>query len=379
MQNNSTNDDVIEIDLQELAGLLLHRLWLLAIFGIAGGAAAFLISFFLITPLYESTTSIYILNKNEGSTVTYTDLQLGSVLTKDYARLIKSRDVLESVIAECGLEESYGSLKDRVEVETQSDTRIVDITVTDEDPLRAQTLADEVRMQASELIREVTEIQAVNVVDEANLPEGPASPSVPKWSLLGAALGILLSALVVVVRFLLDDTVKTSDDIERYLELSTLALIPTYEEDTGKNQRHRRHTPEIGGTEGVSEEYPAGEQEPGEQEPAEKETGGAAFGAQESDGREAVIHKPGGQETDAREFGDREPEEQKYEEKEFDIVEAVNEEPAERKFQVNHLELEELDLEEEGTTASGYSHPEYRRPAGTSKPQSRRNGKRRRQ
>ena len=243
MQNNNTNEDVIEIDLQELLGLLMHRLWLLAICGIVGGVAAFLVSSFLITPLYESTTSIYILNKNDNNTFTYSDVQMNTQLTKDYAKLITSRSVLESVIESCTIEESYKALASRIDVKTLSDTRIIEITVTDEDPLKAQMLANVVRIQASEHIRNVMEIQAVNVVDEANLPESPASPSVKKWTVIGGALGIFLCALVLVVKFLLDDTIKTTDDVEKYLELSTLAMIPIAEEEDGK--KHRRRMPEV--------------------------------------------------------------------------------------------------------------------------------------
>lgn len=235
-----TNDDVVEIDLQEVFGLLLHRIWLIAICGLAGGIAAFCISFFLIVPRYESSTSVYILNKNDNNTVTYSDVQLGTQLTKDYAQLITSRHVLESVISACQLTDTYESLEKRVDVETISDTRLIEITVTDVNPVMAQLIANEIRKIASDRIMEVMDIQAVNVVDEANLPEEPASPSVPKWTVIGLFLGAVLCAMIIIIRFLLDDTIKTSDDIEKYLELSTLAMIPTIEQQDGKKKRKHK-------------------------------------------------------------------------------------------------------------------------------------------
>lgn len=229
-ETNMTNDDMIEIDLQELIGVLLHRWWLLVICGLVGGIAAFLISSIFITPKYESTTSVYILNKNNSNgTITVSDVQLGTQLTKDYAQLITSRHVLESVIASCELDETYGGLAERVDVKTISDTRLIAITVTDVNPVMAQIIADEIRKVASERIMEVMDIQAVNVVDEANLPAAPASPSVLKWTAMGLLLGFFLCAMILVIQFLLDDTIKTSDDVEKYLELSTLALIPLME------------------------------------------------------------------------------------------------------------------------------------------------------
>lgn len=239
---NVQNEDVVEIDLQELFGLVVHWLWLIILCGIATGILGFVISFFAITPQYESTTKVYILNKQNSNTLTYSDVQLGTQLTKDYAQLIKSRTVLEQVIATCGLEETYGAFADRVAVETLTDTRIIAITVTDSDPAMAQLLANEICKVASKHIKSVMDIQAVNVADEANLPTDPASPSIPKWTALGLLLGAFLCAMVIIVRFLLDDTIKTSEDVERYLELSTLAMIPIIEApDKNKKGRRRRH------------------------------------------------------------------------------------------------------------------------------------------
>lgn len=235
------NEDVVEIDLQELFGLLLHWFWLIAVCGIATGVLGFLISNFMITPLYESTTKVYILNKQDENTITYSDVQLGTQLTKDYAQLIKSRTVLEEVIETCALDESYGAFAERVAVESLTDTRIIAITVTDEDPVMAQVLANEICKVASSHIKNVMDIQAVNVADEANLPTVPAGPDVKKWTAIGLLLGAFLCAAVIVVRFLLDDTIKTSEDVERYLELSTLAMIPVIEEnEEGKGRKKRR-------------------------------------------------------------------------------------------------------------------------------------------
>ena len=228
MQNT---DDIFEIDLKEVFGVILSRLWLILLCGIVLGAIGFCYSSFMLTPQYQSTTKVYILNKQNDDNVTYSDLQMGTVLTKDYKELIKSRNVLEKVIADCGLEEKYGSLAGRVTVEPISDTRILAITVKDPDPETAKYLADEIRKVAAKHIKQVMDIEAVNVVEEANLPERPSGPSVKKWTLLGFLLGAFLCVGVVLVRFLLDDTIKTSEDVEKYLGLSTLAMIPVMEDE----------------------------------------------------------------------------------------------------------------------------------------------------
>ena len=228
MQNT---DDVIEIDLKEIFGVLMNKLWLIMLCGILTGIIGFCCSYFLITPQYQSTTKVYILNKQNGDNVTYSDLQMGTTLTKDYKELIKSRNVLETVIENCEMDEKYGSLADRVLVETISDTRIIAITVEDPNPEMARYLADEIREVAAGHIKQVMDIEAVNVAEEANLPESPSSPSVMKWTALGLLLGMCLCAGVILLKFLLDDTVKTSEDVEKYLGLSTLAMIPVMEDE----------------------------------------------------------------------------------------------------------------------------------------------------
>lgn len=235
---NTNTEDVIEIDLQELLGLLLHWLWLIVLSGLIAGALGFGISKFMITPQYQSTTKVYILNKQDSGNVTYSDVQLGTQLTKDYAQLIKGRYVLEKVLITFGLAENYSSFAERVTVETLTDTRIIAITVEDTDPVMAQAIANEIRIVASEHIKSVMDIQAVNVAEEANLPEMPSSPSIFKWTAVGAMVGIFLCAMILVIRFLLDDSIKTSDDVERYLGLSTLAMIPVME--TEEKHKHKR-------------------------------------------------------------------------------------------------------------------------------------------
>lgn len=226
----SNQDEMIEIDLQDLFGLLLHRLWIICLAAIVAGAAGFMVSFFFVTPQYESTTSIYIsANKQNESTMTYSDAQLATQLTKDYEELIVGRYVLERVISMYGLDESCESLKSRVQITNTSGTRIINITVKDPNPQNAQIIADSIRDIASEHIKTVTDVEAVNVADEANLPGRPSEPSVPKWMLIGAFIGAVLAMGIIILKYLLDDTIKSAEDVEKYLELSTLALIPAFD------------------------------------------------------------------------------------------------------------------------------------------------------
>lgn len=225
MQGKQDND-VIEINFLELFETLLRRWWIVLLSGVILASFAFVISAFLIEPKYESTTGIYVMSKQENSNLTYSDAQISTLLTKDYEELITCRYVLETVIEQCALNDEYEGLKDRVSVQNAQDTRIIYITVKDTNPAKAQSIANRIREVASEHIKAVTEVEAVNVVDQANMPKSPSEPSVRKWTLCGALAGFLISVVFLAFKYLTNDTIKTSDDVEKYLGWSTLATIP---------------------------------------------------------------------------------------------------------------------------------------------------------
>lgn len=238
--NNSYSDE-LEIDLGEVLMLLWHYLWLISLCAVVAGAAAFCFCKFAITPMYQSTTQVYVITKNDSnSSLTYNDLQIGTQLTKDYPQIIKSRNVLEEVIANLDLDDTYNTLAGRVTVTTPTDGRILAITVEDASPILAQSIADAVRDVSSEHIKNVTDIEAMNVVDYANLPTSPSSPSLKKWTVLGCLAGAFLCVAVLLIRFLLDDTVKNSEDVEKFLGLSTLAIIPLVNEQEAQKEKTRQ-------------------------------------------------------------------------------------------------------------------------------------------
>ena len=241
-QNNRDNrDDVIEIDLVELLGVILHNLWIIIVSGVIVAAAALLVSYFIITPKYESVTKIYVISKTNADTMTYSDLQAGSTLTKDYKELVKSRPVLEEVLAETGIDVELKDLEAQITVEVPQDTRIVSITVEDKDPYEARIIADSVRIAASKHIREVMDTEAVNVVEEASLPIEKSSPSILKNTAIGYAVGLFLAIAIVIINYIMDDTIKTPDDVEKFLGVSVLGSIPYSENDLSDKAEMERY------------------------------------------------------------------------------------------------------------------------------------------
>ncbi len=235
MEENKTplsNADEIEIDLREIFYLLMSKLWIITLATVVVAVISFAVSKFYLTPVYQSQTKIYILNKTEDSNITYAELQAGSQLTKDYKELITSRPVIEEVIAKFQSLLTYKEMVAKIGVTIPTDTRIVTILVDDENPIVAMNLANAIREAASKHIKEVMNIESVNVVEAANLPEAPYKPSAKRNTLLGGFGAAFLAMAIIVIRHMLDDTIKTPEDVEKRLGLYNLAIIPVIEEET---------------------------------------------------------------------------------------------------------------------------------------------------
>lgn len=243
MGKDNVQNDEVEIDIGHILSILLEKILVIIATGIIVGLAGFLVSKFLITPKYESETKLYVLNRANDSATTLSDVQLSTQLTKDYQILVTSAPVMNQVIKELGLNMKASELASTISVDTPSDTRVLQITVTSDDPKRAKDIADKVAQVSSKKICDIMKIEQVNVIEEGSMSEEPAVDTVQKWTLIGLALGIVLSCAVIIIRSMLDDTVKTTEDVEKYFDLSTLAVIPISEEmddGLGKNKKSRK-------------------------------------------------------------------------------------------------------------------------------------------
>ena len=243
MGKDNVQNDEVEIDIGHILSILWEKILVIIATGIIVGLAGFLVSKFLITPKYESETKLYVLNRANDSATTLSDVQLSTQLTKDYQILVTSAPVMNQVIKELGLNMKASELASTISVDTPSDTRVLQITVTSDNPKRAKDIADKVAQVSSKKICDIMKIEQVNVIEEGSLSEEQAVDTVQKWTLIGLALGIVLSCAVIIIRSMLDDTVKTTEDVEKYFDLSTLAVIPISEEmddGLGKNKKSRK-------------------------------------------------------------------------------------------------------------------------------------------
>ncbi|HJA80961.1 MAG TPA: polysaccharide export protein [Candidatus Mediterraneibacter intestinipullorum] len=215
----------MEIDLLEIFYALKKRALIIVAVLLAGAVLAGIYTRMMVTPVYRATSTMLVLTK-ETTLTSLADLQLGSQLTKDYSMLITSRTVLQEVIDELGVDMRYESLKEAVSINNPSDTRILELSVDNSDPQIAQELVNALANISSEYIGNQMEVVPPKVIEEAIVPEKPISPSMSRNVAMGALAGLVLAVGVVVLMTLMDDSIKSEDDIEKYLGLSTLAIIP---------------------------------------------------------------------------------------------------------------------------------------------------------
>ena len=222
MENNKTFEE--EIDLVWLAYALLRRIWVILIAAVVTACLVAGYTFFKIDPTYSSTSTMLVLTK-ETTLTSLTDLQIGSTLTKDYSVLITSRPVLESVIENLGLKMGHKALKGRISVDNQEDTRLLFITVTMNDAKQAKAVVDELSIVASEFIGDKMEVTPPKIIEQGEIGS-KNGPSITKNAMVGFLAGAFLVCVIIVVLELLNDTIQKEDDIERYLGIPTLAVIP---------------------------------------------------------------------------------------------------------------------------------------------------------
>ena len=225
----SRQDDEIEIDLKEIFYLLLCH-WKSIFLAMLIGAAIFgAYHTFLLKPSYQADASIYITSTD--SMISFSDLQLSAALTDDYANIIKSRTVLNRVIDELDLNLNYKQLGALISVDNPDSTHIVDIKVTCDDPELSRNITNALMNISVDQIYQVIGSGEPTVIDYA-MAEAvqDVTPSLKKYLMLGALLGALIVCAIVVLRMLTDTTLKSVDDIDRYLHLPVLAAVPYYRE-----------------------------------------------------------------------------------------------------------------------------------------------------
>lgn len=225
--NKQVNTE-FEIDLLALFRAVWRKKVFILVVSSLVGVLAFGYQVLLATPQYESTSRIYVVNRqnNELGVLTNQDLQAGSYLVKDYREIILSQSVLQEVIDDLDLELTPEGLAHKIKVTIPTETRIISITVSDPNPETAARIVNLFRQKASEKMIEVTKASDVTTVDEGVAATAPSSPKVKRNTLLAFLATALLMVLIVLMTDIIDDRVRKPEDIEEAMNIPLLGVVP---------------------------------------------------------------------------------------------------------------------------------------------------------
>lgn len=222
-------DNVTEIDLMEVFYVLLHQWKLILVAGLAGALIMTAYHILFVKSTYRATTQMYITNTD--SVISLQDLQIGSQLTEDYKIIIKSRAVLNRVIQDLQLDTNFRGLARLIDVSNPSGTHIINTSVTTTDIDLSKNIANDLLSVSIDRIYQVLGSNAPTIIDYSEVEAVvDVTPSLMRHMVLGGFVGAVIVVAFVLIRMLTDSTIKTDDDIEKYLKLPVLAAVPFYDE-----------------------------------------------------------------------------------------------------------------------------------------------------
>ena len=220
-----------EIDLVELLYRLIEKWKIVVLACLLGALIAAVCTFYFMTPMYTATSKLYVVNAKD-SAINLSDLQIGNYLASDYTEVFSNWHVHEMVLQRLGLDYTYSQLAEMVSVENPKDTRILYVNVVSDDPQEAKDMADTYAQVAREFIAVKMDTEQPNIFEEALLPSRPSSPNKSRNIIMGFMIGLILSCSVIIAQFLMDDRLRSADDIEKYVQLPTLGVMPKQTKST---------------------------------------------------------------------------------------------------------------------------------------------------
>lgn len=232
-------DEEIVISLQDIMQILRSNLTAIVLMAIIGGVVCGICTKVFVRPQYRSVARMYVVSTSDNSLLQLSELELGTKLAADYVEMMMSRPMLEEVISELSLENTYTatSLGGHITIENPTDTRILNVSATCDNPQLAADIANTLAEVSAKNLSDIMETAPPKVFQKAVVDLNKVSPSYSKNTLIGIIAGAALTIAVAVLLYLLDDTLKSEDDISRYSDLANFASINAAPERRKKQKR----------------------------------------------------------------------------------------------------------------------------------------------
>ena len=229
-------ETTIELDLKEVFSALMRKLWLIVLCAVLAGGAALVYTAGFVTPLYQASISVYVNNSASGGQggISSSDLATSQKLVATYINILKSDTVLDKVAESVDGDVTATQIRKMIDSEAMGTTEVFQVNISNADPALAAQIANAIAEIAPKEIANIVEGSSARIVDYAKVPEEPYTPSFLKNMVLGAFLGILLVAAVIVLQVVLDVRVKSEADLRKLCDAPVLGSIPDYDMDYKK-------------------------------------------------------------------------------------------------------------------------------------------------
>lgn len=189
------------------------------------------VSAFLMTPKYEASVNMIVNTRTDTSgVITNDNISSAQNLVDTYAIIIKSNTILNRVISDLNLNMTYKELYEMVSVDSINNTQVMKIAVQTSSPETSRQIVVAMSTIAPDIVAEAVEAGSCKVISDVYVEEDPISPDIQKNTILTAALGLVLSLAVLVLKELMNDFIVDDMDVEKKLGIPVLAIIPNVEE-----------------------------------------------------------------------------------------------------------------------------------------------------
>ena len=216
------------IDMKKILNIILSKKIFIALIILLSLVVGYFYSYYYKKPQYNSSVTV-LLTRDEAQgekQVTQTDLNLNSGLISTYGSIAKSANVLSKVIENLGLDISVQNLQKNLTVAEIKNTQFLKITVENSNPETAMKIANEISKVFVEQIKTIYNIQNINIIDTAEISNTPCNINHIKDMAIALMAGIFASGVLILILYILDDTIKSEKDIPVNLKLETIGTIP---------------------------------------------------------------------------------------------------------------------------------------------------------
>ncbi len=232
MQRNQMRiNEAQGVDLQKALAAIMQRMWFVALASVVCAVISFLVTFFFVTPKYESSALFYVNNNafslgDASLSIDSGDISASKSLVNSYIVILNSRESIDEVIRYAEVDRTYLEIKEMIHAASVNGTEIFEVVVTSSDPREAELIANAIAATLPDRIAGIIEGTSAKIVDHAVVPSAPSSPSYTVNLIVGFLIGLVLSVGCILLREMFDVMIRSDEDIAEVCELPILASVP---------------------------------------------------------------------------------------------------------------------------------------------------------